>query len=190
MTTSPPNSLMPNHVLRPALILGIENVIRRTLTGNPFPNNAKDLELVPGITKKIAEYRQLGYIIAIIDNETSIGLGLKMPGEVKAAMDYTLSLFVKNPFNFIRVAQNFRTATIHPFNLPSQNEFPRAGLFAQLEIEFIPQMVIIQWERSLYVGTNANQKEAAKNAGIPFYEVNEFINSTVVKDNPNNTSLN
>lgn len=191
--SNPKNSVAPNHVTRPALLLGLDNVVRRTLTGQPFPANSRDIELMPGIEDQILKYKDLGYRIFLVGNQKQVAHGLKTTEDIKAEMMYTLSLFKQNPFNSIRMCYYDPTGNVHPFNTISFNSLPFIGMFTFFEVEAYDHGIVMDWANSLFIGVTLEERQAAINAEIPFVEIGKFLTSEVIKfkrNTPDNPSLN
>lgn len=172
-------NLSPSHKVVKALCLDFDGTIRRSKSGATFIKNFNDIELMPGIEKLIWRYRNLGWLVCGISNQAGVAHGFKLPIEIESEMDTTLKLFGDNhPFHFVKWCYHDGKGTIEPYNHRSLGRKPNIGMLYETEVEAYQNGYIIDWDNSLFVGDRPEDEECAKNAGIPFKHIDEFLTMT------------
>ncbi|TGJ99827.1 hypothetical protein EHO57_13775 [Leptospira langatensis] len=164
-----------NLEVRPALCLDFDGTVRRSKRGLDFHEGTADIELVPGIEEKIWQFRNARHLILGISNQAGVAWGFKSPNQVSAEMDYTLSLFSKNPFHLVKYCFHDAKGSLFPYNYRSLLRKPDIGMLALMEVESFQEGFIIDWDRSLFVGDRPEDEACAKNAGIAFQHISEFL---------------
>lgn len=172
-------NLSPDHKVVPALCLDFDGTIRKSKSGEPFIKNSKDIELMPGIEKMIWRYRNLGYMILGVSNQAGVAHGFKLPMEIENEMDATLNLFDNNPFHLVKFCFHDGKGKIAPYNNRSLLRKPDIGMLAVMECEAYNEGYVIDWDKSLFVGDRPEDKACAKNAGIEFKHIDDFLNNPI-----------
>ena len=169
-------NLSPRHEVKPALCLDFDGTIRRSKSGATFINDVSDIELMPRVEKLIWRYREMGYVILGISNQAGVAHGFKLPIEVEKEMDATLKLFSVNPFHIIKWAYHDGNGKVEPYCHRSLLRKPDIGMLAIMEMEAYNEGIVIDWDKSLFVGDRPEDEQCAKNAGIPFRHIDSFLN--------------
>lgn len=165
-----------NIKLRPALCLDLDGTVRRSATGQTFIKNFKDIELMPNIEKIIWKYKQMGWLVIAISNQAGVAHGFKLPMEIESEMDTTKKLFNRNPFDLMKWCYHDDKGKIEPYNHRSLFRKPNIGMLAECENDVWEHGIIIDWDNSLFVGDRPEDEQCAKNAGIPFRHIDNFLN--------------
>lgn len=165
-----------NHKLMPALCLDFDGTIRKTISGEPFIKNSKDIQLIhPNIERIIWMYRQYGYIILGISNQGGVAHGFKLPMEIENEMEATFKLFKSNPFHIVKFCYHDAKGKVEPYNHRSLLRKPDIGMLAIMEMEAYNKGMIIDWDNSLFVGDRSEDEQCAKNAGVKFRHIDSFL---------------
>ena len=88
----------------------------------------------------------------------------------------TLDLFKDNPFHFVKFCFHDGKGKIEPYNHRSLLRKPDIGMLAVMEVEAYEVGIVIDWDKSLFVGDRPEDEQCAKNAGITFNHIDEFLN--------------
>jgi D-glycero-D-manno-heptose 1,7-bisphosphate phosphatase len=163
------------YMAKPALCLDLDGTVRRSKSGKQFHEGLDDIELMPGIERIIGKYRQMGWLILGISNQAGVAWGYKTPDQVYEEMMHTLSLFQENPFHLIKQCYHDGKGHVEPFNYRSLCRKPDIGMLALMEHEAFNAGHVIDWNESLFVGDRPEDEECAKNAGIKFHHIDEFL---------------
>lgn len=170
------DNLSEGHKVKPALCLDFDGTIRRSKSGQKFIQNFADIELMPNIEKLIWMYRKMDWIILGISNQAGVAHGIKLPFELEREMEETLKLFDKNPFHIVKFCFHDGAGRIEPYNHRSLLRKPNIGMLAIMEVEAWNKGIVIDWNRSLFVGDRPEDEQCAENAGIKFRHINSFLN--------------
>lgn len=161
--------------IKPALCLDLDGTVRRSKSGKQFLINFQDIELMPNIEKLIWLYRNMGYLIIAISNQGGVAHGYKLPMEIEHELDTTLKLFNKNPFHIVKCCYHMEDGKIEPFCHRSLLRKPEIGMLAIAEHEAFNEGIIIDWDKSLFVGDRPEDEDCAKNARIKFEHIDSFL---------------
>ena len=162
--------------LVPALCLDFDGTIRRSKSGKVFINDPNDIELMPNIEKLIWKYRGMGYLIFGISNQAGVAHGFKFSAQIEEEMNATLKLFNQNPFHIVKWCYHDGKGSIEPYNHRSLLRKPDIGMLALMEHEAWNTGYIVDWDNSLFVGDRPEDEQCAKNAGIAFRHIDNFLN--------------
>lgn len=175
--------------IMPALILDLDGTVRRTKSGDPFIKDINDIELMPGIEDIIWMYRDAGYFIAGASNQAGVAHGFKHPQVIMDEFNKTFSLFKKNPFHTIRTCFNDSKGKVLPYNVRSLCRKPDIGMLAIIEHECQQNGIIINWDKSIFVGDRDDDRLCALNAKIEFHFIDKFLimKHNVGSHSPENT---
>lgn len=178
MMTEKITNLNPSMRVRPALCLDFDGTIRRSKSGETFIKNYKDIELIPYVETIIQRYRLFGWLIFGITNQAGVAHGFKLPMEIELEIEETMNLFNPNPFHIVKSCYHDSKGSIEPYCHRSLCRKPDIGLLALMEAEAFQAKYIVDWDNSLFVGDRPEDEQCAKNAGIKFHHIDEFINMT------------
>lgn len=162
--------------VRPVLCLDADGTIRRSKSGKQFIQGPDDIELMPGIEEKIWDFRNNGYLILVVSNQGGVAHGFKSTQQAEAEMDATIKLFKKNPFHGYKQCYHMADGKEYPYNHRSLFRKPCIGMLAEFESEAWKGGFIVDWDGSLFVGDREEDKQCALNAGIPYVDINIFLN--------------
>ena len=178
METQPKNAganLGPQMKFLPALCLDFDGTIRRTKSGKSFIKNASDIELMPGIESKIWSYRDMGFLIVGVSNQGGVAYGHKLPPEIEYECEVTLGLFERNPFHMVKICYHMEGGSVEPFNHRSLLRKPDIGMLAIAEYDAFNAGYMIDWNNSLFVGDRPDDENCARNAGIAYRDIKQFL---------------
>jgi len=86
------------------------------------------------------------------------------------------SLFERNPFHIVRRSFHDPRGKVEPFCHRSLIRKPDYGMLVCIEGEAFHNGVIVDWDKSLFVGDRPDDENCAKNAGIRFEWAHTFFN--------------
>jgi len=159
----------------PALIIDLDNAVRRSKSGSEDYNGTDDIELLPGIEKLLWSYRDMGYLILGVSNQPSVAFEKKTMDDVDKETQATIALFNKNPFHVIKICM-FHPDGTHPiFGRESYWRMPNYGMIATNEQDAMQDGDMIDWKSSFFVGANHYGAECAKNVKMSFIDIKDFI---------------
>lgn len=176
----------------PALCLDLDGTVRRSKTGESFIKNFSDIELMPGIEKLIWIYRKMGFAIIGISNQGGVAHGYKLPVEIEYELEVTFKLFENNPFHIVKLCYHMADGKIEPYCHRSLLRKPNIGMLAIAENDAYNNGIIIDWDKSLFVGDRPEDEQCAKNAGIKYEHIDSFLVSPkefVIADEPEKPAL-
>lgn len=173
MTT---NFIQTNYRSMPALCLDMDGTVRVTQSGETFPVNINDQKLNIGIEDKIKQYVDDGYIVLGFTNQGGVAHGFKTQEKADVENKITMALFEENPFCYIYTSFCDENGSVAPYNRRSLLRKPNIGMLAIAENDLWVQGVLIDWDNSLFVGDRPEDEATAKNAGIKFLHISEFLN--------------
>lgn len=160
--------------VKPALCLDFDGTIRYSVAGD-FINKPDDIRLFDGAEEKIWEYKKQGYLICGITNQGGVAFGFKTEEGHQKEVEKTLSLFKENPFDLIQVSFNHPKGRAFPYKFRSLLRKPDIGMLVLCEVQAKEMGIIIDWDKSIFVGDREEDQQCAEKAGIIFYPANEFF---------------
>lgn len=168
--------------IRPVLFIDADWTIRKPLTdGETFIKDESDIQLIPGIKDKLTSYSN-DYNIVIISNQGGIAHGFKTEATVEKEFDVTVALLnegLETPImdrELVFYSPFEESGKIPPLNNKSTTRKPNTGLATAAEIYLLSKhYTMIDWKKSVMVGDREEDAKFAKNLGIKFIHVNEFI---------------
>lgn len=160
--------------VQPVLCLDLDGTIRYSLNGD-FINKPEDVALFPDVEIKIWEYRDRGYLIFGVTNQGGVAYGFKTPQDNDAEIDATVQLFERNPFHAIQSCLHHAGGNQHPYNHRSLFRKPQIGMLVQCELDAWDAGIIVDWDKSLFVGDRPEDEECARNACIEFQWAKDFF---------------
>lgn len=163
-------NLAPEIKFSPALILEIDGTIRRAT-----PANFRDVELMPGIERKMHEYRLQGFLIVGMGNEDSIAHGRKLPIEADHELEVMLGLFAFNPMHIVKQSYMDAEGCIQPYNHRSFLRMPEYGMLPLIERDAFQHGIMIDWNKSIMVGSSKEFQVCATMANIQYIHTKDFL---------------
>lgn len=161
-------------IVKPALCLDFDGTIRYSLSGD-FIQKIEDIALFDGVEERLWEYRQKGYLLFGITNQAGVAYGYRTLQQVQAEIEATLGLFKNNPFHFVQMSVLHPQGNLSPFNHSTLLRKPEIGMLAVCEAEMFKQGMIVDWEKSLFVGDRPEDQECAQRASIQFAWADQFF---------------
>lgn len=110
-----------------------------------------------------------------ITNQGGVAHGHKTTDGVMDEIEATIKLFSQNPFSIIKACCHMADGTVAPYNHRSLLRKPDIGMLAIAESELFQQGIIVDYDKSLFVGDRPEDEECAKNAGIDFEHIDSFL---------------
>ncbi len=162
--------------VKPALCLDLDGTVRRSKAGHRFIKGPEDIELIPGVEEAIIKYYENGYFIAGITNQGGVAHGFKTIEQIKEEFRITLALFKNQVFSIIAYCPNEEKGNVSSYNYRSLLRKPQIGMLVEIELgAYNMYETIVDWNKSLMVGDRTEDLECAKNAGIEFIHIQEFL---------------
>ena len=115
-----------------------------------------------------------------VSNQAGVAHGFKLPMEIENEMDATLNLFDNNPFHLVKFCFHDGKGKIAPYNNRSLLRKPDIGMLAVMECEAYNEGYVIDWDKSLFVGDRPEDEACAKNAGIEFKHIDDFVSENQI----------
>jgi D-glycero-D-manno-heptose 1,7-bisphosphate phosphatase len=160
--------------VKPALCLDLDGTVRYSKNGK-FINKPEDIALFEGVETVLHDYRDRGFLIFGISNQGGVAYGLKTPAQEHAELDTMIALFQRNPFDLIKTCWHHPGGKAFPFNYRSLFRKPSIGMLAQCEYECFNAGLVVDWDKSLFVGDRPEDEQCAAAAQIPFHWAHEFF---------------
>ena len=167
-----------NYEVKPALCLDFDGTIRYSITGK-FIDKPDDIRLFEGVEEKIWEYKEQGYLICGITNQGGVAFGFKTVEDHNKEVEKTLSLFKKDPFDLIQVSFNHPKGKTFPFKYRSLLRKPDSGMLVLCEVQAKEKGIVIDWDKSIFVGDREEDQQCAESAGVKFISANEFFSREI-----------
>jgi D-glycero-D-manno-heptose 1,7-bisphosphate phosphatase len=163
-----------NHNVLPALCLDFDGTIRHPKRGKII-NRPEDVALFPGVEDKIWDYKEAGFLVFGITNQGGVAYGYKTLADWQAELDQTVALFTRNPFDYIAYSLLHPGGRVAPYNHRSLLRKPEVGMLAMCEVEMFQRGVVVDWDRSIFVGDRPEDEECAQRAGLTFIHADTFF---------------
>lgn len=159
------------------LFTDADGTIRRSKSGKKFISGPDDIELIPGVCERIKKFQDNGFDVCIVSNQDGIAHGFKSVDTVVAEFEETIKLmyinkvFVDNsifcPFD--------EKGHIEPYNIRSLGRKPGYGMVSDLVVSYFEENVLVDLDKSLFIGDRDEDKGCADGAGIKFVHIDEFL---------------
>ena len=160
--------------LRPALCLDLDGTVRYSRRGK-FIEVPGDIVLFDGAEAKLWEYRNNDWLICGVTNQGGVAFNIKTPQQEEFEIDFMFALFDKNPFHLLQSCYHHEKGKHPAFGHRSLFRKPDIGMLAMLEFEAFNAGIVIDWDKSLFVGDRPEDKECAERAHIGFQWAWEFF---------------
>lgn len=168
------NSIDDQWVSRPALCLDFDGTIRYSKNGK-FINHPDDVVLYDDVEQKIWDFRNKGYMIFGITNQGGVAFGYKSPEGNEQEIQRTLDHFEKDPFHLVQSSYGHPEGTLPPFSHNSLLRKPYYGMLVLCEFEARKMGIVVDWEKSIFVGDRPEDEACAGAAGLEFIEADIFF---------------
>ncbi len=151
----------------PALCLNLLGTIYYSQRGD-IVLSASDIMVFPDSEARIWEYRDKGYLVLGLYNDSGVAYGYKTVRQSVEDVAEMRVRFARDPFHLIEVDFHHPRGKVAPYNVRSLMRKPGTGMLALMEVKLFSEGIIVDWDRSLYVGDTETDRMTAANAGIPF----------------------
>jgi histidinol phosphatase-like enzyme len=153
-------------------------------SGADTPTGPEDIALFDDVEETLWDYRRRGYRIFALANRDAIApsdipLAAYRGAEIKAL----LSQFLEEPPPLDQVCECLHpaeTAPENPQRLRSLSRLPEIGMLANLETEWRQTGRVLDWKKSLLVGSGETDAECARRAGIAFMPATAFFGRSLL----------
>lgn len=153
---------------RGLLLLDRDGTINRSLGERP-PNEPSEVEILPGVARKLHHMASLGWHLAIISNQGGVAFGYQTHRQAWATHRTVLDgLPVAVDASYLCPHHPRGTQPVYAVDCPNRKPAPGALLDALARFQVEPG-------DSLFVGDWDSDREAAAAAGIPFRWAGEFF---------------
>jgi len=146
-----------------ALFLDVDGTIRKTISGEIYPTDPADIEILPGRREKLQHWREQGWSLFFVSNQSGVASGKLSATQARACFDRTVEL-LGVPITDIAYCP-------HP-------AFP-AGCFCRKPM---PGMGIalarkhgLALDQSLMVGDMDSDEQFAKAIGVRYEQAERFF---------------
>lgn len=159
-----------------ALVIEIEDCVARSVSGTRYFAGPEDMELLPGIKKKLWSYRLNDYLIFAVGYDPSVANGLKPDDQVMEEQRKIAFLFGNNnPFHSAQMVMHYAHGHVGPYNHRSLFTMPEIGVLVDAEKLAFSFGFSVDWDHSLFVGKTKEAEECARRGGITFRHIEDFI---------------
>lgn len=163
-------------VVMPALCLDLDGTVRGSKSGSKWGCvSADDVELLPGAETVIARFVKAGYFIVGVTNQGPVGKGSRNELQAEAIQAATRAAFKVDPFHLVLASYAYEGGNTPGWNLRSLHRKPNYGMLAAAELTAREMGVVIDWNRSQFVGDMDSDQECAAAAGVRFFWAKDFF---------------
>jgi D-glycero-D-manno-heptose 1,7-bisphosphate phosphatase len=163
---------------RPALFVDLDGTVRETLTGRVHPVEPWDQRLLPGVSERLAEYRERGHAVVGVTNQGGVALGVLSEEDVEAINRRLADELAPGLFDLILYCPYHPYARLSGYLHTADCRKPRPGMaFAARD------RLGLDLAASVMVGDAQSDREFARNAGIGrFFWADAFFGASVDAD--------
>lgn len=163
-----------SYTVKPALCLDFDGTIRYSKNGKII-NRPEDVALFDGVEEKIWAYKEQGYLVLGITNQGGVAYGFKTEANFQEELAQTLELFERDPFDHVVYSLLHPKGRVKPYNHRSLLRKPEVGMLAVCEAVMFQKGVVVDWDRSIFVGDREEDEECAHRAGLEFIHADAFF---------------
>lgn len=160
--------------VQPAVCLDFDGTIRYSKHGRII-NHPEDVALFDGVEEKIWSYKNNGYLIFGITNQGGVAYGFKTEAAWQAELAQTIGLFERDPFDHVAYSLLHPKGRVKPYNHRSLLRKPEIGMLAACEVAMFQQGIVVDWDKSIFVGDRPEDEECATRAGLAFIHADIFF---------------
>jgi len=146
-----------------ALILDYDDTLRKSNGKNPFPIHPNEVEVLPGRTKKLKEYKSLGYILLGVSNQSGVAKRLFTKEDAISCFDRT------NELLGVKIDYCFCPHQAAPPVCYCRKPQTSNGIHLIHKYKLNPNECI-------FVGDATSDKTFAQRLGFKYYHPEEFFN--------------
>lgn len=165
---------IPSYTVQPALCLDFDGTIRYSKRGKII-NRPEDVALFEGVEEKIWSYKDQGYLVFGITNQGGVAYGFKTEEKFQQELAQTRALFERDPFDHVAYSLLHPKGRIQPYNHRSLLRKPEVGMLAVCEVHMFQKGVVVDWDKSIFVGDRDEDEECALRAGLTFIHADTFF---------------
>lgn len=151
----------PEHTAK-ALILDYDGTLRKTKSGKDYSTETDDIEILPGRVEKLKEYKDKGYILLGVSNQSGVAKGSLSNGAAKACFEKTNKL-LGHDIDFVYCPHG-------SFPIACYCRKPIPGHFVLLQEKYK-----LDANQCIFVGDMTSDKTFAKRSGIKYLDQSEFF---------------
>lgn len=145
-----------------ALILDYDGTLRKTKSGQDYPVESSDIEALPGRKETLQKYKDAGYRLLGVSNQSGIGKGKLSHGAAKACFDKTNEL-VGHDIEYVYCPHG-------SFPIACYCRKPIPGLFVQFMLKYK-----LDPSQCIMVGDLTSDATFAKRSGMKFIHADKFF---------------
>jgi D-glycero-D-manno-heptose 1,7-bisphosphate phosphatase len=156
---------------RPALFVDLDNTVRETISGRVHPVRPEDQVLLPGVARRLAEYKARGYAIVGVTNQGAVAFGMLTEADVEAINRRLREELAPGLFDLILFCPHHPYGHVRRYSHDAPCRKPNPGMAFEAR-----DRLGLDLGASLMVGDLEVDQLFAANAGIPvFYWADEFF---------------
>lgn len=145
-----------------AILLDFDGTLRETISGRKFPNDPKDVRILPGCKKKLKQLQKDGALLLGVSNQSGIAKGDPTEVQARACFDATLKqLGIKMEYLFC------------PHRVPPISCWCRKPM-PGLSVHFVEKYKLDP-SQCLVVGDMTTDQTFAKRSGMEFAWAKDFF---------------
>ncbi len=155
-----------------ALLLDLDSTLIKTKSGETFPVDKNDWELMPGIVASIAQHTVLNWGIVIVSNQGGIEAGFHKQEDIVLKIRLVCGELIHqlNELNAV-TARTFVGYYFCPtMDLLDAARKPNPGMILAARDEWN-----LDLSQCLMVGDMESDRQAATNAGVPYKDILDFL---------------
>lgn len=145
-----------------ALILDYDGTLRKTKSGQDYPTESNDVEALPNRKETLQRYKDDGYLLLGVSNQSGIGKGKLSNGAAKACFDKTNQL-IGHDIDYVYCPHG-------SFPIACYCRKPMPGLFVQFMIKYK-----LDPSQCLMVGDLTSDATFAKRSGMRYFDQKDFF---------------
>jgi HAD superfamily hydrolase (TIGR01662 family) len=154
--------LDPAHTQK-GLLLDVDGTLRKTLSGEPYPHDPNDLELLPARRETLARWVDAGYQLFFVSNQSGIASGKVTAEAAKAAFERTIQLL-----NLPVTEVAYCPHPAFPVGCYCRKPLPGLGVYLMKRHRLAPEHLLV-------VGDMKTDAEFATDLGARFYDAESFF---------------
>jgi HAD superfamily hydrolase (TIGR01662 family) len=145
-----------------ALLLDYDGTLRKTKSGQNYPLVSSDIEILPNRREVLQRYKDEGYLLLGVSNQSGVGKGRLSNGAVRSCFEETNRL-VGHDIDYAYCPHG-------SFPIACYCRKPLTGLFVQFMLKYK-----LDPNKCIFVGDLTSDKTFAKRSGIKYYDQAEFF---------------
>jgi HAD superfamily hydrolase (TIGR01662 family) len=146
-----------------ALLLDVDGTLRVTKSGEPYPTDPNDIEILSGRREKLLDYIARDYQLFLVSNQSGVAGGKLTESDAKACFERTIEL-LDVPIR----AVSFCPHPAFPTSCFCRKPMPGLGIALALQ----HQLDVRAW---IMVGDMESDREFAAAIGAEYHEAGEFF---------------